>query len=263
MIRQLFLAIALILTAMPGMSRTLKIYSITGKVSKKTDAGWVALKKNGEVTDADMLKINQASSIKLIDNIIHKVHVFDQPGESLVSRLIDKSLRESSSITSRMVAESRKQMSGAKSHGTSGASIRGTDDESLLETLFTALNNGFQAAENKGDISLTKVADSDGLFHLRITNNGNNELYANVFIHTEHTLWEALYKFDGEESALYLAPHSSIEIKHIQLASSPDIQLAAVAYDSPFEGEDLADMLSASLIPEAPPAPNVSFFFLK
>lgn len=244
-------------------AKDLRIYAVSGKVSKKTVAGWVMVKKPGSISDADMLKINPESSLKVIDNTTHRVYTFNEPGEALVSRLVDKSQRESASIASRMVAESRRRLSEGKSHQAVGASMRGTSDEELLEALFTALNDGFQAAVNKGDISIEKISDGDGIFHLRIINTGKKELYANVFIHTDQALWEALYKLTGEESSLLIAPGESVEIADIQLSESPDLQLAAVAYDAPFEGEDLSNMFSAHLRPEAPAAQNVNFFFLK
>lgn len=262
MIRQTVTALAAALAVFCAASKTLSIYSVTGNVAKKTQSGWTTLSKPGKVADSDIIKINPASKLKVIDDATRRVYTFDEQGEAMVKRLMDQSQRESSSISSRMVAESRRRMSATKSHEAVGAVNRDTFDEELLEALFTALSNGLAAGENTGSVTMSKIDDGDGMFHLSLTNNGDKEMYANVFCRTADAPWDAVYRFDGEESAVWLAPGDTVELPHVTLAATPGLTLAAVAYPAPFEGADLADMFAAGLTPESAPATDVSFFFI-
>ncbi|MCM1520831.1 MAG: CHASE2 domain-containing protein [Lachnoclostridium sp.] len=250
-------------TAMSASARTLDIYSLTGVVAKKSASDWVSLSKPGQITDSDVLRINPKSSIKVVDKASRKVYTFDTRGEATVKSLIEQGNREKASITKRIVAESRRKMEAGKSHDAVGAAERATLDEELLESLYTALCQGFDKGINSGCITMTIISEGDGLFHLSLSNTGDQPMYANVMLSIDGSPWSAVYESDDEDPALLIPAGDTVELVHDTLLAAPGMRLVAVGYAQPFDAGELSDMFAERMQPESEAATGVSFYFIE
>lgn len=256
----------ILLSSACAWGKTFKVYSTAGNVSKKEGASWTALAKSGTVTDATTIKINPASSIRILDAATRQIYTFSSPGEFSVGALVKQSAKENSSLTGKIGAESRRQMaaSSTKSHQAVGAATRATLDEELLEALYTSLVNGFGAGKDVGQIRLVKnMVDGDDLFTLSVVNESSEPVYVNVFAKSGDEPWSAVFSFSNDESALLVPPGATIAMDHILLAAMPGDQLVAVGFDQPFEAEELNDMFAEGFEPGETAAENVSLYFIK
>ena len=181
-------AVALCLSA---SAKTLKVYSVNGNVTKKEGASWTKLAKPAIVSDSETIKINPASSLRVLDPDTRQIYTFSTVGTHAVSALLKQAAQDNSSLGGKIAAESRRQLAIAanKAHQDVGAAKRATLDEEKQEALYTALVNGFKTGENKGDLVISKHTVEDGLIYLSIVNKGKMPLYVNVFTLREDGHW--------------------------------------------------------------------------
>lgn len=246
-------------------AKTLKVYSVTGNVTKKAGSSWVKVAKPSTISDTETVKINPSSSLRVLDPSTRQIYTFTATGEHNVSALLRQAAQDNSSLGGKIAAESRRQSaaSASKSHKAVGAAKRATLDEEEQEALYAALTAGFEAGANQGQITLEKVPQDDGLFYLALTNNSDDEMYANVFTKDENNRWNALYVFDNENPALLLAPGARVQLDHFLLAEDESADLVAVGYKSAFDGAELTDMFVEEFEPGETVADGVSLFFIK
>ncbi len=255
-------AVALCLGA---SAKTLKVYSVTGNVTKKDGANWTKLAKPGTLSDTETIKINPASSLRVLDTDTRQVYTFSTEGTDAVAALLKQAAQDNSSLGGKIAAESRRQSAAAssKAHQDVGAAKRATLDEEQQEALYTALVNGFKAGADQGDLILSKQNVEDGLVYLSIKNAGENPIYANVFTMGEDGHWVAVYEFDNENPALLIAPGSTVLMDNLLLADEGEAPFVAVGFSEAFDGAELTDMFSEEFEPGESSAEGVSLYFAK
>lgn len=258
------LAVATLLCA-GASAKNLKVYSVTGNVTKKEGTAWNKVAKANVLTDAATVKINPSSTLRVLDTSTRQIYTFSTPGEFNLGTLLRQSAKENGSLTGKIGAESRRQMaaSSTKSHKAVGAATRATLDEEVLEALYTALVTGFEAGEDTGVLTMTKTPLEEDLFTVSLTNTSDEPVYANLFAKSEDGPWASVLEFDNDETALLIAPGATVALDHIVLAQMPGDRLVAVGFDQQFEGEELNDMFAEEFEPGETKAGNVSLYFLK
>lgn len=247
-------------------AKNYKVYNVTGNVSKKTGSTWTALTKNQTVSDSEMIKINPSSSLKVIDAENRQVYNFSKSGEFKLDNLLKTSVKENSSLLGKIGAESKKQLaaSNTKSHAAVGASKRALLDEDLIEALYAGLVKGFDAGTNVGNIRAEKISlGDDGEFYLELSNSSEMPLYANVFVKGEEGVWQTVYQMSEDEPALLVAPGATVSLSDVTLFELPGDSFAVVAFDLPFDGDELNDMFFHGFEPEEKAADNISIYFVK
>lgn len=246
-------------------AKTLKVYSVEGNVTKKDGASWVKIAKSNTVSDNETVKINPASSLRVLDPSTHQIYTFSSEGTHSVSALLKQAAHDNSSLGSKIAAESKRQgiASASKSHKAVGAAKRATLDEEIQEALYTTLVSGFETGTNCGNLQMTKSQAGDDLIYLSLTNTGEDVLYVNVFTRGDDGHWVAVYEFDNENPALMLAPQSSVTMEHMPLFDDGSSPFVAVGFNDPFDGAELTDMFAEDFEPGETSADGVSLFFLK
>lgn len=246
-------------------AKTLKIYSVTGTVTKKDGTSWTRLTKPGTLSDSETININPASSLRVLDTDSRQVYTFSQEGKHLVSALLKQAAQENRSLSGKIAAESRRQstLAAKKVHQDVGAAKRATLDEEQQEALYSALVKGFALGVNQGDLILDKHKAEDELIYLSISNIGNIPLYVNVFTTKSDGHWGAVYQFDNENPALIIAPGKSVLMDNLLLSDEENVPFVAVGYFEAFDGAELTDMFSEDFEPEENSADGVSLYFNK
>lgn len=257
-----FVSLVLFLCA---TAKTLKIYSVTGKVTKKDGTAWTKLTKPGTLSDSETININPASSLRVLDTDSRQVYTFTKEGIHSVSTLLKQAAQDNSSLGGKIAAESRRQstLAANKVHQDVGAAKRATLDEEHQEALYSALVKGFASGVNQGDLILNKHKAEDDLIYLSINNIGNKPLYVNVFTTTDDGHWCAVYEFDNENPALFIAPGKSVLMDNLLLSDEGDVSFVAVGYLEAFDGSELTDMFSEEFEPAEISAEGVSLYFNK
>ena len=264
MIKKCFLILLVGIFSFSIYAETLKVYSVTGNVSKKDNSSWISLSKTSQVSDGDIIRINPSSRLRILNTSTHLVYTFSDQGEYKLYELISKSDKETQSLMGKITAETKKQMANnaTKSHKALGAAHRATLDEEILEALYATLITYFESGENIGNLSLKKIPVEDGLFYLNLCNTSEEPLYVNFFVKDDKLPWHAIYPGSGEGNSILLVPDIPIAFDSILLAGE-DCSLAVVGFNQPVEVEELNDMFEGNFEPEDVKVDNVSIFFIK
>lgn len=264
MIKRCLLILFIEIFSLSISAKTLKVYSVTGNVSKKDNSSWISLSKANPVSENDIIKINPASLLRILDTSKHQVYTFSDPGEYKLYDLISKSDKETQSLMGKIAAETKKQMASntTKSHQALGAAHRATFDEEVLEALYAILTSGFEKGENIGNLIVEKIHSEDDLFYLSFTNSSEEPMFVNLFVKCEDEPWQSIYKGSEDDFSILLPPGEALAVDYILLADEGGI-LVAVGFNQPFEAEELNDMFEENFEPEDVKADNVNIFFIK
>lgn len=266
--KTLTLILGLLLFIVGLSAKTLKVYSVVGKVSKKSGNSWVSLSKNQSVGETERVKINASSTLKLLDEGGRMVYTFSSPGEYKLSDLLKASDTENKNLMSKITADAKKQIgaSGTKTNKQVGASERGDDfiSYNFTDSLYTAVCEELASGADTGGLSACKVAGrEDGMFYPRFTNNSVIPLYINIFVKGAETPWSPVLIFtDDDESALMVAPGETVDLDFISIMEMPGDSFVAVGFEEPFNGYELAAMFKRGDKPDADKVEgvNISFF---
>lgn len=244
-------------------AKTYEVYMINGKVSHIINNNWVSLSKSDNISEAERIKINPSSQLKLLDRNTHQVYSFSEQGEWLISDLFKKASKENGSLIGKINSEVEKQLtSSKKSHREIGASKRETTDDERIEALYTAVFNNLNCNINQGPLKGVKIKDDDELFHLELSNDSEEIIYTTVFIQTEEANWSALNIDDKTTLQIILAPQSTIQLDNIQFAETDELKLAIIGFDSEFDVEELNYMLKSEYEPQDEGASDIYIYHI-
>ncbi|MCH5229796.1 MAG: hypothetical protein J1F12_07390 [Muribaculaceae bacterium] len=246
--------IALLLLWFTGIfslySQTMRVYSVEGNVEKKTENKWVALKKLMEIQPSDKINIGPESSIRIMDTGKHVVYTFQQNGEFTVSDLLDKIKKENSSLTSKIIAESRKNLNSGKSSSAKliGAALRGELDENEIENLYSQIKYFLKNPSKMGNLKVEKIYLDDSLFNFRVTNETAQPIFFNILSKDTNDFWLPLFENDGESGILSF-PEEVIDIDHLTFVDEPDILYIGIGYPAEFPAEEIQYRLNENMDP--------------
>lgn len=246
----------------PLFSQDYRVYSLEGKVEKKTSTGWQILGRADLLSSDDIIKINPASTLRIIDKGKKQIYTFSQKGEANLLYLLNKAKEENNSITGKIIAESKRMASAEKSHKSLGAAKRETDDENL-EAIYAFVSERLKTGDDYGEFRVEKVGMEDGLVYLKFINNTDKALFANILINEEgFPNWRPLFDPQEDLAGIYINAGDTLEFTHMILADEGE-RMVAVASALDFDIDELANMLENQLEPLEIEVKDVSVYFVK
>ena len=236
--------------AIPASSQKFKVYSISGKVEKKSSNSWIDLKKFMTLDIKDVINIKPESSLRILDISSSAVYTFPTAGEYVLSNLISNAKQENNSLTRKIIAQSRKNIAdnNTKSHKNIGAAMRGEIDEAEIETIYSDIVFCLKEKTNRGPIMFEKKTVDNELFYFSITNNSPNPVYANIFLGIGNSHWIPLYESDGL-SGIKLQSNETVEMNHLIFIEDPDICYLGLGYTKEFPAEEIQFRLNENMEP--------------
>lgn len=163
----LFIALVLIFgqPISANSPQQVKVYSVNGKVVKKSGKSWMDVKKLMDLNLSDVIIIKPESSLRVIESPKFDVYTFDSAGEFVISKLIENAKQSNNSLTKKIIAESRRNIANgnAKSQKQIGACFRGDIDEDEIELMYADIIYSLNSTSNKGGLLLEKIPIDDNL----------------------------------------------------------------------------------------------------
>lgn len=246
----------------PLFSQDYTVYSLEGKVEKKTSKGWQILVRTDLLSSDDIIKINPASTLRILDKGNKQIYTFSQKGEAHLLSLLNKAKDENSSITGKMIAESKRKALTEKSHKSLGAAKRETDDENL-EAIYACVVDRLNTGDDSGDLIVEKVVAEEGLVYLKFINKSDQAIFANILIHEESSPnWRPLFDPQEDMAGIYINAGDTIEFPHMILSDEGD-SMVAVSFALDFDIYELANMLENRLDPLEIEVNDVNVYFVK
>lgn len=230
-------------------AQDIKVYSVSGQVEKKLGNSWEGLKKLSRLEPKDIVKIKPESMLRVMDVSKHEVYTFQSTGEYQISNLIENIKKENSSITQKILAESRKNISesNSKSHKTIGAALRGEADEEEIEAIYSEIINTLSGKSGKGLIIFEKRPLEDDLFYFTISNQSKDPVFINIF-RREKDLWRPILEGEGV-SGIKINESETLPLEHLVYMEDPSVSYLGVAYEDEFPAEEIQYRLNEHLEP--------------
>lgn len=241
------------------------VHSIVGNVSMQQDKNWRPLKKNDRVHESTSIKINTASTIKLIDSKNRMIHTLSSPGTHKLQSLILQNKKDNSSISNKIYAEARQQsaLEAQRTHKAIGAAKRASMDEETLETLYASLVESFTSRIAKGELSITKHLSADASFTLELNNNSNEELYVCILIKAEDKSWSSLLPASNESSTIFMRPWTSMRLDDFSFCLDEGDILVGIGVPEDYDIEEILYMLNENYEPGNTTMNNVNISFIQ
>lgn len=219
--RHFILTIALIVvSAAPSICAEYAIFKVHGEVAlkRKGESEWHGVEKRNPLAPQDILRIDDNSSVMIIDIESGQIFRSTFSGEKSVYDIVSSAKVASASMTALACQELYGEIKTNSMQDNDlrvGAVFRGDNDMSDLDSLAKHL------FKDK-NVELHIVDDEDGVVHLSLKNLANKPLYVNVVrispIGARHICFE--FKPGSDCEGLLLPEGASIDLPQYQFDSN-------------------------------------------
>ena len=232
------------------------VYDCTteARIYRQDAKKWDTLNKGEHVNANTLINARTKSALKILDKNSNLIYSNVNTGNQRVSEIVKSSVKRANSTLKNLngqIAQNIKGGTQGSKNPIYGATVRGNEELSMLDSLYYSVYNGIVNPRASESILATKVAVDNETFYFSITNNSGSEYYI-TFIHGNSNgiktcIPDDLYKYD----IVAVSPNTTIELRDFVFANDDsDRSYYIVASAKAFNLKPIASALKYMTPPE-------------
>lgn len=240
------------------------VFKVSGRVTVKTEQGWIPLNKRDKLHGKDMLHIPVGGKVAILEVATNRIYTSVSEGDLFVLKVISEAKKQSDNIVANVNGRIRQVMEERKdadyTYSVPGASHRGESDEAYTMQVYSALLHAAKrAGASHGAELKLDVQHGEDSFFFCLTNDSDRLLFVNVLRMSKSGQDLSLVLPVGyacEPPCLLLPPHTSYDASSFLFAAGgEDASYLLFGTERAFDTSALQLLLSEGVRPNAPTEP--------